>query len=431
MLEVNKKNLLLAIFNLCALQPMQAMESDDAHTSIALRKKQTNLNTQLHNAIMTNEEATVNISLASGAEVESTNHMVWTPLVAAIHYHQNKTVIKTLLASGAQIETKDYFGNTPLMAAAGCCCDDNYEWACNHESICKLLIDHKAQVEERNNKGNTALILAASKGHPLKCKLLIELGAQVETKNNRGVTALFLAAYNGQEEVCKLLINFGAQVNIQDFDNHTALTAAAYNGQEQTCKLLIDHGVPVDAKSNSGNTALMEAVLHNNTALCTALMTYPIFNPFLPEKEFQNSRRRIFTALCALWRACPSLPKDIRKQILCRYHPNLEQDFFNSGACAFYTHAKEAQAPFLPLQVVRLLIQNGKLDKEKTVAAIKNHHFTCIAPLMLEAIPIATSIESRAWLNPEQLKTSLGTKIEYNIKKRLGLLSQTEKCCVQ
>jgi ankyrin repeat protein len=327
--------------------------------------------------------------------------------------------VRHLLATGAQVNAKDVKGYTALMEAA-----QNGD-----ESICKLLLNHGAQVNTQNDYGDTALMLAAGNDHALICKLLINYGAEVDAKDLTDWTALMTAANKGCESACELLIDHGAQLDTQDcLEGSTALMLAIDNCHTSISRLLLYRNAQLDIKDFAVDTALMRATAKGQVAAIRTLITYPHFSPFLSEEQFQESRQRIWTALCVFKRYCPSMPKDIRKFLLCML-PELLNDVVNSGAFESFKNLSAEQTQFVPLPTLRLLIKTKQLDPYKIIAAIKAHHLQRIIPYIDETIFYARipKPEIRALLKPADLERNFGAEIEQIIKIRLGLLSETEK----
>jgi ankyrin repeat protein len=315
--------------------------------------------------------------------------------------------IKTLLDNSAQVDARNGFNSTPLLIAA------HY----GYEMKCKLLIDNRAQINVRSNLGYTALIQAAGLGFESICELLINHGIEINAKElHSGSTGLMLAAYYGHESICELLLDHDATIDAQNTIGSSALILAAYNDYHSICKLLLNNGARVDKKTNAGNTALRIATARNHVSTIRALIIHPIFSPFSSEDEFHESRQRIWTSLCVFKRIYPSLPKDVRTSILCSV-PELKNDVINSGAFGL----TEQQTPFAPLPLVRFLIEQGKLNPEETVAAIKAHHLLCMNTHCFVAIPKTQNPAIRALIHPDNLEQNFAPEIELNIRRRLGL----------
>jgi len=292
------------------------------------------------------------------------------------------------------------------------------------KKIMRLLIN--GEVDARDEAGRTPLMLAASKGYDEICGILIDSTAQIDAQERDGSTPLMTAVHYGQTSICELLLNKKAQVDAIDSDGCTAAHYAAIQKRASICKLLLDNGARVDIKDENGETPLIDAVKSVNWIIIKTLITCPIFSPFLSEDEFQSSRQRILAALCAFRRTCPSLPKDMRKQIL-NSLPELKKDALNAGIFGNFKNLKEEQTPHVPLPLVQLLIERRKLNPEMVVAAIKAHHLLHISPMMFVAIPYAHTPAARALIHPDNLEKNFDFEIEWNIRRRLGLLTWPEK----
>lgn len=333
--------------------------------------------------------------------------------------NQQVTISPARLAKLLALQNK---ANQQLIAAA-------QEWGAEH--LVNKLLALGAEVDTKNVNGETPLLIAALHGHDRICEILINAHAQIDAREKCGITALMYAAISSHESICKLLIASGAQINAKDNGGTSALTYATIRGHASTCKFLIDSGAQIDAKTNGGFSTLQQAVLYGNMTTIRTLISCLIFNPFLSENEFQISRQRIWTALCVFNRCCPTLPKDVRKLILCT-ESELKNDLYNSAACGVYNNLKVEQTLNLSFPVMRLLAQNHRLPHpEKVVAKIKTRHSESIKPLMLEAMLVAPNDELRAILNPARLEENFGQAIEQIIKTRLGLPLTPNSCSVQ
>lgn len=279
----------------------------------------------------------------------------------------------------------------------------------------KELLDSGAQVETRNHEDLTILMLATRNGLESICELLLNHSALVNARTINGQTALMIATRVSQS-LCEMFIEHGAHINAKSSFNETPLMIAAFHGYESICKVLIDNGAQFDAKDTGNNTAFKWAIIGNHKQTIKTLISYSFFNPFVSDDEFLDSRHRIWTSLCVFKRLHPSLPRDVRKLILCSL-PELKNDVINSGAFGL----TEKQTPFAPLPLVRFLIEQEQLDLEETVATIKAHHLQCITPLICEAIPHAQIPAIRALIHPDHLEQNFGYEIELNIRRRLGL----------
>ena len=103
--------------------------------------------TGMANAARAGNVATIRQLAAQGADPNAiAGQNAWTPLLHAIHTHQNASVA-ALLASGADVNRAGGDGFTPLMMAAGYGYDDTVQ----------LLLKHGANPALQSADGETAL----------------------------------------------------------------------------------------------------------------------------------------------------------------------------------------------------------------------------------------------------------------------------------
>lgn len=280
---------------------------------------------------------------------------------------------------------------------------------------------------EKNNLKQTQLLLYA------------EANPNVYTKDFQWESILMRAVREDNLALSKLLLENGANPNLQDFNGGTALFVVSKDllvpkpWSKKIYSLLFEYGADqtirfIDDDPNP-KTQLGRAADCDDFNRCKIFLTHAVFNPVLTLRAFDQSRQRIYTALLVFKRYCPKMPKDLRKLILCNYEPGLKRDFLISGACGMYKN-KELEAPFLPLLVVRLLVQNRQLDPQRTVQRLVAFHIKKIIPIAHEGWQAAAA----AWrnyqkvillLDPSMIKENHGKEIEEVIKKRLGIAAST------
>jgi hypothetical protein len=106
----------------------------------------------LANAARAGDAAGIRQLVARGADPNApSGGNSWTPLLHAIHTHQNASV-SALLDAGADVNRADHEGITPLMMAAGYGYDDTV----------RLLLERKADARLKRRNGETALDWAMS-----------------------------------------------------------------------------------------------------------------------------------------------------------------------------------------------------------------------------------------------------------------------------
>ena len=133
---------------------------------------------------------------------------------------QNDQSVALLLAHGADVNAPDARGITPLIAAT------------RHRislPVFTLLLKHGASVSAQGPNGETAFVslvihhrLLDSPETFAVIKLLLAHGANVNVCDKRGRTPLMLAAARGQIVTSQTLIAFGADKAARDAQGHTA-----------------------------------------------------------------------------------------------------------------------------------------------------------------------------------------------------------------
>jgi ankyrin repeat protein len=103
--------------------------------------------------------------------------------------------LNVLLAEGADIDTTDRHGNTPLMIAS----------KIGNPRMLRIILAHSPDVNTKNNRGETSLMIAAENGQYEVAKNLVEKGAEKYAKNEAGFTPAELAARNGHTQILNLL----------------------------------------------------------------------------------------------------------------------------------------------------------------------------------------------------------------------------------
>lgn len=115
----------------------------------------------------------------------------------------NEASVKLLLAEGAEVDARDEIGKTPLLIAA----EKGYF------PIVLLLIQKGADINAQHNLHWTALMFAAGNGHSDIVKHLVENGANTNFISKSDYTALILASAGGYAEIVDLLLENGADTS--------------------------------------------------------------------------------------------------------------------------------------------------------------------------------------------------------------------------
>ncbi|KAL7936392.1 ankyrin repeat-containing domain protein [Trichoderma chlorosporum] len=224
--------------------------------------------TALHLAAREGHKTTVQLLLASGADIQAKDKWGGTVLMSAAE-QGSEAIVQLLLENGADISAGDTDGHAALHQAAGG----------GHSATVQLLLANGADVNSRTKSGDTALHSAAGARHEAASactvQLLLANGADVNacTRDAEGRTALMNAAQWGHTAAVQLLLANGADVDIRDSRGETALNGPARNGHEATVRLLLANGADVDVgKCALGKTALMNAARWGHRAIVDLLL---------------------------------------------------------------------------------------------------------------------------------------------------------------
>ena len=192
---------------------------------------------QLIEAAETGDTDAIHQLLKEGADVNGRDARGRTPLMAATHGTQAKSV-RVLLQAGADINLRDNRSDNPFL----------YAGAEGLAEILSLAIEAGADTKLTNRFGGTALIPAAERGHvEIVRELLTRTDVDVNHVNNLGWTALLEAIVLGngsprQLEVVRLLIEAGAEVNLADANGATPLALARQRNYEGIIEVLLKAG---------------------------------------------------------------------------------------------------------------------------------------------------------------------------------------------
>lgn len=208
-------------------------------------------------------------------------------------------LVKKLVASGANINATDSVGNTPLMAAviAGNSeivayllankSDVNfrlgrsdstalrYAVLADRADLVRRLVAAGAKVDLRYAEGQTVLHLAASQRRADCLRLLLGADADLEAQNSAGNTPLDEAVLHDRTENVSLLLLAGANVRrIHLSDGRGALQEACVKGYPDLVPLLVAAGADPASPDRWGQTPVDLALAYQNRLVVTALLRF-------------------------------------------------------------------------------------------------------------------------------------------------------------
>jgi ankyrin repeat protein len=155
---------------------------------------------ELIQAASKNDLNAVNDLISKGADVNTTNVFLATPLIVAAKCG-NTECVKALLKAGANANAKCIQTCTALLWSADL----------GHIDVVKALVDNGADLEVADFYGWTPLMKATYQNNFEIVKLLIEKGANVNATNSAGNSILYIAEeLSLQPDIIDLLVNAGA-----------------------------------------------------------------------------------------------------------------------------------------------------------------------------------------------------------------------------
>jgi ankyrin repeat protein len=243
--------------------------------------------TLLHYAVEGKQPETVELLVASGAEINAQNVHTASPLHLAAGAG-NREIVNLLLKHGADVNLAAPQGPTPLQEAL----------IHNHPEVARVLLDNGAKANffsdaglgnldslrkqlnadatravRRDGLGRTPLAYAAAGGQIEAAKLLMSFGARDERpKESTGELALHWAIRAHQAPMVQFLLDSGGDANAGTW-SHPNLHLAIYADAADIVKILLEHHADPNAPSLHGEAPLHWAASLNQSKVVQALLS--------------------------------------------------------------------------------------------------------------------------------------------------------------
>ncbi|NWS09674.1 PP16A phosphatase, partial [Pachyramphus minor] len=208
----------------------------------------------------------VSVLLDAGADVNSRDTELWTPLHAAATCGHLR-LVQLLIQRGADLLAVNSDGNMPYdlcedeatldflesaMAEQGEGKTGNNGVGQGHGVALSLVPFPSGITQERIEEARAA----TERSMIREIRELARAGADLDAPRGHGATLLHVAAANGYLEAAELLLEHRAGTDSRDEDGWQPLHAAACWGQVQLVELLVAHGADLGAKSLLDETPL-------------------------------------------------------------------------------------------------------------------------------------------------------------------------------
>jgi len=195
-----------------------------------------------------------------GIEDLATIEAEFVPMLLCSYAHQNdRRNLKILLHEGANVNSTDYDLRSPLHLAA---CDGNTD-------LCLMLIKNfRANVNLVDDFGGTPLYDAFCHGHFYLIPFLYSKGARMPAGKTKELTYYLCAfSFEGNLEAVQYLIACGVNPNLTDYDGRTALHLAVCGNHISVVKYLVeDANASISITDYYGQTPIDDALrLPNNS----------------------------------------------------------------------------------------------------------------------------------------------------------------------
>ncbi len=253
-------------------------------------------------------------ALKAGADVNATNYLEMTPLMAALdsltmHPRTRLKIVKILVEAGANVHNISQLGENALTLAI-----DRGDL-----KVLEFLAEQGADLHARTLTGDNLIYRVVDKAGGEKkyvkiLSFLLEKGVDPDVRRtDNGQTALFRAVDLQETSLVNKLLKAGAEVNIKDTWGLTPLHYAARRESYSIPEALIKAGADVDAQDDYGFTPLHEAVENGHGHIVNLLLNRAGANPTLALfKDFEHYPAGTTPADIAKQKGLSSLEMELR-----------------------------------------------------------------------------------------------------------------------
>ncbi|NWT07309.1 PP16A phosphatase, partial [Mionectes macconnelli] len=222
--------------------------------------------TALHQCCIDDSGPVVSVLLDAGADVNSRDTELWTPLHAAATCGHLR-LVQLLIQRGADLLAVNSDGNMPYDLCEDEATLDFLEGAMAEQGegksgnngagratgVAWSLVPFPSGITQERIEEARA---ATERSMIREIRELARAGADLNAPRGHGATLLHVAAANGYLEAAELLLEHRAGTDSRDEDGWQPLHAAACWGQVQLAELLVAHGADLGAKSLLDETPL-------------------------------------------------------------------------------------------------------------------------------------------------------------------------------
>ena len=194
--------------------------------------------------------------LSSGANPNLTTTANYPLLVACQHRHHE--IVKLLLENGADVQATDEDSKSALLRALQSLSHGDSN---PNLSTVNLLLDYGADTNTMTLSGMRPLHMACIRGLTATVQRMLKCGAKVEDKDWK--SPLFVVCATRHMAIVELLLSEGANQNLPEEIADQCSFALLYAGHNiELVQLFLNHGANVHVVDASGNTALHCFILH-------------------------------------------------------------------------------------------------------------------------------------------------------------------------